>query len=80
MISRLFKMNFLRGIRHWTDRQYLAALFSLSVPLMIFAVLIGYKLPLWWIALPINAIIAGYAIYSTEWPGKNGFKEDSNLA
>lgn len=73
-------MKFLGGIRHWTDRQYLAALFSLSVPLMIFAVLNGYKLPLWWIGLPINAIIAGYAVYSTEWPGKNGFKKDSNLA
>jgi len=35
---------------------------------------------LWWIALPINAIIAGYAVYTTEWPGKNGFKKDSNVA
>ncbi len=69
-------MKFLAGIKHWTDPQYLGAIFIIALPLMLLALLFGYKLPFWGIALFINILAAGYAIFFIEWPDENGFKPD----
>ncbi len=70
-------MKFLAGVKHWTDLQYLGAVFVITLPIMILAILCGYKLPLWGIALLVNVLAAGYAVFFIEWPDENGFNADS---
>ena len=63
------------GFKHFTALQWTGVFFIVSLPLLIIALVAGYRPPYWGVVLGANIFGVLFSVGFIGWPGKNGFED-----